>query len=594
MTPRRNQRIERALRRRLAGYWWRELPQPTITVAVRGDAAARWETIAALEQLEQPPAILDLGDDQTDQTPWRTVAACSTTTTVAVVNGGWSPPPGWLDGLARHFSDHSVAAVADDFSLPMGLAAERIDWRTRGAARRVRGLSPEGVIVRAERARSGDSVDEILRGILDSGDAVVVDPSRFRGAVDPPAQSVPGATRDPAQVRPRTQVTVVVPTIARRSVAVERCIRAIEAQDLPRDQIEIILVPNGPGAEHMPYPNGADRVIPLATPSAAVARSEGARAASGELVVFVDDDIELDPVCLRAHVMAQSRTPSITVGPCYPPRPSKRLAEQTAYRWWNQFLARMTRPGHRVSFVDALTGNMGAPPRLFLELGGLDPSFTKSRREDWEFGYRVLAADIPLVVVPEARAVHNYEIDASRLIRDAEDEGFGDTVLIERHPSLMEDLPLRNVVAAAANRSLSWRRDVALGRAAVGSTRRGGTLALTALERGGQRRAWLWLLHRLSGAAYRAGVQRAIDAGHTLPALTRHATELDLDDPTASPTSPSIGQLVLTIRGRRLDAFHPHSGQWDVEEIILRAASALERTPAELIEPLLVIEEPTQ
>lgn len=571
MTDDGRQRVADTLRTRLDGYWWTALPQPTIKVVITRGPGDPEATIRALRNIDPAPRIELSDEEQITLAAWRSASWGCSSDVVSVISAGWSPPPDWLVNLARHLSDGATFAIAGSPDRPDGAAMSRVDWRTPGASRRLADVPVEGALVRPEHASAANDRRGLFESLIEAGGTIVLDHPRFtRHTKD----------RTPVPEPPRTGpspggafaglVSVVVPTIPRRAAELQRCLASIRGQDLPQDQIEVLVVPNGPGSRGMRRPRDADRVLPVDEPSAAAARNHGARHARGQLLVFVDDDVVLTPGSLRAHLSAQTRAPSVTIGPYYPPTAPATLAEQTAFRWWHGFLARMTRPGHRVTFVDVLTGNMGMPPALFAKLGGFDESSRSARREDWEFGYRVLSAGVPVSIIPEARARHAYTTSPRRIVHDAEREGFGDVVIVERYPEIFEDLPLRRAADRPASGSVRWRTEVALGRVATGRLAAPAMLLLAALERTGRRRQWLRLVHLLSGAAYRSGMQRAIDDGHRLPPTTRFETRIELSDPSAANGPAHLGRIVVTLDDEEITAFHPHSGQWDVEEIIER------------------------
>lgn len=582
MTAQRRRRIEAVLRDRLDGWWWRDLPDPSVTVGLtRGPAAPA--TRDGLARLRPAPQVIPLDVHGVDLRAWRAVAAAGPGGVISVVEAGWLPRPGWLDGLMRHLSDGSVAAIADAPEHAPGDRPQRVDWRTRGWARLLGHVPPAGAILRADWIGVPTDLHGTLRQIVADGGAVVLDPARFRDA--PAGFARPSRRGRPvaARARPRTPVSVVVPTVAGRQSALSRCLTAVSNQDLPAEDIEVIVVPNGASASSLPHPPGADLVLPRVDPSAAAARNAGAEAARGELVVFVDDDVLLAPGALRAHLGAQG-APAVTVGP-YPPASAPRtLAEQTAFRWWHGFFDRAQRRGRQPTFVDVVTGNMGVPRETFRALGGFDEAFRGCRREDWEFGNRVLKDGLPVVVVPGAGALHAYSMSPRRLIHDAEGEGYGDVLLVRRHPDALEDLPLRAMGAAASRATIAWRRDAILGRAVVGPLERAADAALASLERAGRRRAWLGLLHGLCALAYRAGVQRAIESGHPLPAPVHRETCIDLSRHRRPGSAPGLGRVTLTLGASRLGAFHPRGGQWDVDIVVDRALEMMDRLPERVVD----------
>ncbi len=581
MSGDRRRRIETALRDRLDGWWWQDLPEPRIAVVLTdGPGASR--TRDALERLHPRPRIVPLAADHA-QAMRDAIAVARPDGVVSVVRAGWIPRPGWLDGLMRHFSDGSVGAVAD---APRGAPCERprrVDWRTRGWSRLLGDAPPDGVIVRAAWLDATVGVHGVLPAIVAGGGAVVLDPERFRSQ---PLRSGRAGGRAPhtaARARPRARLSVVVPTVAGREAALSRCLGAISNQDLPADEVEVIVVPNGPRAMSLPHPPGADVVRPRREPSAAAARNAGADVATGDLVVFVDDDVQLARDALRAHMDAQG-TPAVTIGPYLPAVAPRTLAEQTAFRWWHGFFDRAQRPGRQPTFADVVTGNLCVPRARFWALGGFDEAFSGCRREDWEFGSRVLGDGLAVRIVPGARARHDYSMSPRRLVRDAEGEGYGDVLMVGRHPDALEDLPLRAIHASASRGSSAWRRDVTLGRAVMGPLSRASDRGLAALERTGQRQAWLALLHGLCALAYRAGVQRAISSGHTLPRPVHRETRIDLARPRRPGSAPGLGRVALTLGPSGLGAFHPRGAQWDVEEVVARALEMLDRLPERVVD----------
>lgn len=118
------------------------------------------------------------------------------------------------------------------------------------------------------------------------------------GLVDPPTLTIPVAA--PSRPEPRVRVpsvSIVVPT-ADRPEAVRKCVSSLLCTGYPN--LEVIIVDNRPAA-----PGRASlRLIPAADPriryltehrpGVSHARNTGLAAATGELVGFVDDDIEVD------------------------------------------------------------------------------------------------------------------------------------------------------------------------------------------------------------------------------------------------------------------------------------------------------------
>jgi GT2 family glycosyltransferase len=159
------------------------------------------------------------------------------------------------------------------------------------------------------------------------------------------------------------------------------------------------------------------------------ARNRGIEAASGELLCFLDDDIELFDDYLEQVVKYLSTRPSVgAVG-------GNVLSDRLFTGWkgrirkfimrfflLNSFDGRMTasgfgypindRPIERPEFVDMLIGCNMVIRRKFLEKERFDEWFTGySYREDVDLTYRV-SRQTQIVMIPEAKLYHHCSPEA--------------------------------------------------------------------------------------------------------------------------------------------------------------------------------------
>ncbi len=244
-------------------------------------------------------------------------------------------------------------------------------------------------------------------------------------------------------------------------------------------------------------------------------------------------------------------------------------------RWWFDHYERKHRPGHVFAFADFLTGNLGMPRDAFLAAGGFDDAFVGCRREDYELGCRLLAAGVPFRAAPGAVARHHHLMTPRKVLRDRVGEGYGDVLLALRHPAVYRDMPLIRKAWPTMVGSLWWRVDVAVGRLVAGRAGAAVNAYLGGLERGRRRHRWAAILGRLAGAAYRAGVQKALDDGHVLPSPNLQRTEIDLDGDAPIEPHVALGEVTFRMDGEELGYVLAPDGQWDVEEIVRRAVDGL-------------------
>lgn len=474
-----------------------------------------------------------------------------------------------MRGYGRGIGSMASRAAVIDRELP---ALSVYAWPFENLADAARGLirrrtSLFGLLAAAEQARGAVEGPALWLKAL-RGASVDRRPAPPRVT---PATSR-GRTRPTAGSRP--ELSVIVPTITSRRRVLATCLAALASQTLDRDRFEVIVVPNGPLAVAGAIA-GADTVLPVAAAGAAVARNAGAEVARGQQLVFLDDDILATPGCLEAHLERSRLTSGAVLGPAYPAEPFRGLAEQASARWWLDHYSRKHRPGHRFTFVDCLTGNLGLPRELFQDLGGLDVAFGSHRREDWELGCRLLLAGVAFTAAPEAVAHHHHAPTVGRMLRDARREGYGDILLSVRHPAAHRDLRLASEATPSALGGRRWRAEAALGRAITGRRGRLVEHAMAALERSRQRVRWSALLRRLLVASYLAGVQDAVEDGHRVPPLRPARTVIDIDGDGPIAIGTALGEISFLLRGEELGHVLAPDGQWDADEIAERAVDRL-------------------
>jgi GT2 family glycosyltransferase len=311
----------------------------------------------------------------------------------------------------------------------------------------------------------------------------------------------------------RPGVSIIIPTHNRRASA-ERALQALSVQCCPGVAVEIILVADGCtddtgrlAAIQWPVPV---RLLEQPQAGAAAARNRGAATAAGDLLIFVDDDVEVLPGFLAAHVEAHAGSDRVVIGYLPPQLQGRRDLFAIMLRaWWEAMFERMRDPGHRFAYSDLLTGNFSVPRSLFERAGGFDE--TLHCHEDYELGYRLIAAGARFQFAPAAAGWHHECTDLARSLRRKRDEGRADVALARRHPGLTATLPL-----ARPHPHLT-RRGRLLRRLAVAHPARGGIAEalcrrmLGGLEALRLRIRWRLLLNDLLSYWYWRGVAEALN-----------------------------------------------------------------------------------
>ena len=265
------------------------------------------------------------------------------------------------------------------------------------------------------------------------------------------------------------RLSVVIPTFNRHRI-LQRTLASITEQELPIEDYEVIVVDDGSTDDTAGFlrdwkPRYAFRALqgPHRGPSAA--RNLGIRAARGELVLFLDDDLTVVPSLFEQHCRAHlSPEPRVVHGPIYiAPGSSKtiiRHINEVFYESYYRPLApemelRYPMPiGNSLSVLSSLV-NSSMPRDSLLNCEGFDEQVPAA--EDLELGLRLWKMGLVFRYLPNAIAEELY-VKSSRdyLRRQAKALGVGDLVASRKHPEYRQYSALSGL--AKTRTSLKWLR----------------------------------------------------------------------------------------------------------------------------------------
>jgi GT2 family glycosyltransferase len=241
-------------------------------------------------------------------------------------------------------------------------------------------------------------------------------------------------------------ISVVIPTY-QRCASVARALRAFRAQSLNPKEYEILVSIDGSsdGTREMveTFP-AAYEVHALWLPQGgrATACNAGIRAARGELIVLMDDDMEPVPEFLAAHRRAhapEGRSGVLGAVPVVVDRDSPPIVEFMAARFQSH-LQKLSRPDHEIGIRDVYTGNFSIRREVIAEVGLFDEGFRIYGNEDGELAIRLRDAGVQLAFCPEAVAYQHYEKDFASLARDKTAQGRTSVACALRHPDTVSTL----------------------------------------------------------------------------------------------------------------------------------------------------------
>ena len=259
--------------------------------------------------------------------------------------------------------------------------------------------------------------------------------------------------------------SIVVPTL-NRCESVLRSVRTLLQQDCPASQYEIIVVVDGStdgtaGALRTLDPSV--RTVEQDNRGPSAARNTGARAARGELLIFVDDDMACEPGLVRAHVAAHRASAQagvseiVAMGAMYAaPESPRRLAVEHFNRGLGApYLRQRDNPDEPWPENVWSFANTSIRRRALERVGGFDERFRK--REDGELGVRLRAAGVRQKFVSDAVAYQWCEKSPGELVRDAEKFAAADLLFLQTHPNATPHDYLRKV-----RREGNWKRRMRL------------------------------------------------------------------------------------------------------------------------------------
>jgi len=223
------------------------------------------------------------------------------------------------------------------------------------------------------------------------------------------------------------ELSVIVPTY-NRATLLRRCLDALDKQNFPKEQYEVMVVDDGSSDETRAFlssSNYAYNLRPIFADhgGAAKARNRGIRESLGEILVFTDDDCFPQPNFLKLHWEAHQNTKDrVARGPIIiirTPDEEVQLHQKVASLSMNFFC----------------TSNASILRQNLLKAGLFDETFP--RWEDAELGYRLRKAGLRYHFDPSMIVLHlKPPWKIKDLVRTALADGRSARQLYNAHPSL--------------------------------------------------------------------------------------------------------------------------------------------------------------
>lgn len=238
------------------------------------------------------------------------------------------------------------------------------------------------------------------------------------------------------------KVSVVIPTLNRAetlAVTIDR----IEQQTVGRDKYEVLVVDNN-SSDHTQsvltqksaaYPNL--RYFKQPKPGAAATRNVGIREATGDIVLFIDDDISAQPELIQRHLEYHEQNPeSAVIGTVVAPWENSSDPFLRYLRDRGIFSPYNITCGRPMDFSYYHTGNVSTSRKLLVKVDGFSEEFFVYGMEDIELGYRLERTGCRMIPGTAARAQHEYFPTYEGFVGRCRQAGYSLGKLVELHPEL--------------------------------------------------------------------------------------------------------------------------------------------------------------
>ncbi|WP_369068931.1 glycosyltransferase [Kineococcus terrestris] len=255
-------------------------------------------------------------------------------------------------------------------------------------------------------------------------------------------------------------VSVVVPTYERREIVLQ-CLDSLvrTTSDL---SWEVVVVVDGStdgtaaAIAARTWPVDV-RVVTQVNRGSAAARNAGAAASSAEFLLFLDDDMVVEPSILDEHHRCLTAGADAVVGHIdVHPSSTPSILVPSLRRWSVKRRERLLAAGS-VPLQDMLTGQLSVRRALFEELGGFDADITAAGRfggEDTDFLQRLVSRGARLRFAPGAVSHQVYVLTPRANLVQWRDSGRADVRLGAKHPGLDLEMQRRHGRDTARGRVL--------------------------------------------------------------------------------------------------------------------------------------------
>jgi GT2 family glycosyltransferase len=271
-------------------------------------------------------------------------------------------------------------------------------------------------------------------------------------------------------------VSVIFPTYNRCDVVLETLLRLC-SQKYPAELIQVIVCDNSSdGTVAMVNMVAAEAAIEIVLIHnderlPAIKRNQGLRAARGDIVIFLNDDVWVDETFIRAHTDAHARADR-TVAVLGHVEQSATMEQTPFIRWYQPFAYELIRDrgGSTVPFWFHWSMNLSFPRDVLLQRNLVfHEDWANIGHEDIELGYRWSQAGYDIIYEPAASGehFHPHTLASACRLQTSVGKGLRDLEVLIPEPDLLEHYGVLSSANSARSRLRGIVRRALFNRATV-------------------------------------------------------------------------------------------------------------------------------
>lgn len=227
--------------------------------------------------------------------------------------------------------------------------------------------------------------------------------------------------------RDRPFISIVIPTYNRPD-QLASCLLACSGLDYPHDHFEVLVVDDGgtaPLDEIVAQFHGmlALKLLWQENAGPAAARNRGASEATGEFLVFTDDDCAPAPDWLAHLAERHVQAPNCAIGGETRNALASNIYSMASQLLVSYLIAYYSSTPQRVQFFPSC--NVAFPTSRFRAVGGFNVLFPRAAGEDRELCDRWQHQGNQMIHAPEAVVYHSHHLTTKTLLRQHFQYGCG-------------------------------------------------------------------------------------------------------------------------------------------------------------------------